>query len=250
MSVSSGFTGSVMLTVFGFHTDDELYTKHADILKCSANKFGIDVHFQSFSKDDWQKIIAFKPCYIAKVRHELQGPILYIDADAIILEDIRPYFESITEDIAVHYIHNNRLISATLFINDTPNARLLVDEWEKRQLAEPGRWDQVVLQELLDAWVEEKRVTLKKLPPEYNFIFDTSRKAYGDTVEPIIEQLQASRDMRWVQKYQRRNAFYRWFMRSTTLAKSTRKILTRHAVVNARAKQLGIDIQLELQDLM
>jgi hypothetical protein len=120
-----------MLTVFGFHTDDKLYTKHADILKCSANKFGIDVHFQSFSKDDWQKIIAFKPCYIAKVRHELQGPILYIDADAIILEDIRPYFESITEDIAVHYIHNNRLISATLFINDTPNARLLVDEWEK-----------------------------------------------------------------------------------------------------------------------
>ena len=117
-------------------------------------------------------------------------------------------------------------------------------------LAEPDVWDQIILQKLILEWVEEKKITLKNLPPEYTFIFDTSRKAYGDSVKPVIEHLQASRDKRWVQKYQRRNAFYRWFMRSTTLAKSTRKILTRHAVVNARTKQLGIDIQLELQDLI
>ena len=30
-----------MLTVFGFHTDDKLYTKHAQILAESAKKFNI-----------------------------------------------------------------------------------------------------------------------------------------------------------------------------------------------------------------
>lgn len=239
-----------MLTAFGFHTDDKLYTKHANILKCSAKKHDIDVQFQSFSKDDWQKIIAFKPCFIAQMRHELQGPILYVDADAIILEDIRPYFESITEDIAVHYINENRLISATIFINDTPDAYLLVDEWQKRQLAEPERWDQVVLQELLDEWVQEKRIRLKKLPPNYTFIFDTSRRAYGNNVQPSIEHYQASRDMRWMQKYQGRNVLYRWFMRATSIPKSTQKILRRHAAVNATAQRLGIDIQLSINDLI
>ena len=239
-----------MLTIFGFHTDDSLYTKHAKILECSAIKFGIKFHFESLPQDEWQRIIALKPSFIAEFHRKLKEPVLYIDVDAIILEDIKPYFNSITEDIAIHFINGNRLLSGTMFINDTPNAYLLMDEWEKRMLAEPDVWDQIILQKLILEWVEEKKITLKNLPPEYTFIFDTSRKAYGDSVKPAIEHLQASRDKRWVQKYQRRNAFYRWFMRSTNLAKSTRKILTRHAVVNARTKQLGIDIQLELQDLI
>lgn len=239
-----------MLTIFGFHTDDKLYRKHAQILQRSVEKFDINVHFSEFSKDDWQKIIAFKPTFIARMRRELQGPILFVDADAIILKDIRPFFESLQEDIAVHYINDNRLISSTVFINDTPNARLLMDEWERRQLQQPDRWDQVVLQELVDEWVEQKRITLNKLPPNYTFIFDTSRRTYGDRVEPIIEQLQASRDKRWIDKYQRRNAIHQWLMRIPFLLKSTRKIVSRHNVVNSRAERLGIDIRLTIDDLI
>lgn len=239
-----------MLTIFGFHTDDKLYKKHAQILQRSAEKFDINVYFSEFSRDDWQKIIAFKPTFIAKMRRELQGPILFVDADAIILKDIRPFFESIQEDIAVHYINDNRLISSTVFINNTPNAYLLMDEWERRQLEQPDRWDQVVLQELVDEWVEAKKITLNKLPPNYTFIFDTSRRVYGNSVEPIIEQLQASRDKRWIEKYKNRSHLHRWFMRIPNLLKSTRKIVSRHDVVNARAEGLGIDIRLTIDDLI
>lgn len=108
-----------MLTVFGFHTDDKLYTKHAQILAESAKKFNIHILLKQFSKDDWQTIIAFKPVFISQMRRETHGPLLFVDADAIILEDIRPYFNAIEEDIAVHYIDNKRLISSTIFINDT-----------------------------------------------------------------------------------------------------------------------------------
>ena len=239
-----------MLTIFGFHTDDKLYTKHAQILTCSAKKFDINVYFHQVSKDDWQKIIAFKPKFIAKMRRELTGKILFVDADAIILQDIRPFFETIVEDIAVHYINGTRLISSTIFINDTPNAHLLMDEWERRQLQQPEVWDQIVLQELVDEWVENKKVTLNKLPPNYTFIFDTSRRTYGDAYEPIIVQLQASRDMRWLKKYKERSRFEQWYKKYPLLSKSTKKIANRHDVVNARTKQLGIDIQLSFSDLL
>ena len=126
-----------MLTIFGFHTDDSLYTKHAKILECSAIKFGIKFHFESLPQDEWQRIIALKPSFIAEFHRKLKEPVLYIDVDAIILEDIKPYFNSITEDIAIHFINGNRLLSGTMFINNTPNAYLLMDEWEKRMLAEP-----------------------------------------------------------------------------------------------------------------
>lgn len=239
-----------MLTIFGFHTNDKLYTKHAKILESSAKKFGIDVKFNEFSKNDWQKIIAFKPTFIAQMRRELKGPILYIDADAIILKDIRPFFNAVKEDIAVHYINNNRLISSTLFINDTPNAHLLVNEWEKRMLTQPDRWDQIILQELVDEWVEAGKVTLNKLPPSYTFIFDTSLQTYGSSVEPIIEQVQASRDMRWIEKYNSRGKIQQWMMRVPNLRKSTRKVMKRHENVNNRMQQLGIDIRLTLDDLL
>jgi hypothetical protein len=55
-----------MLTVFGFHTDDKLYTKHAQILAESAKKFNIHILLKQFSKDDWQTIIAFKPVFISQ----------------------------------------------------------------------------------------------------------------------------------------------------------------------------------------
>ena len=239
-----------MLTLFGFHTDDNLYTKHAKILECSAQKIGINVHFKSLPQDGWQKIIALKPSFIAEFHRELKEPVLYIDVDAIILEDIKPYFESITEDIGVHFINGNRLLSGTMFINNTPNAYLLMAEWEKRMQAEPDEWDQIILQKLILEWVEAKRVTLRNLPPEYTFIFDTSRKAYGDSVQPIIEHLQASRDIRWIQKYKSRNKFHQWIMSFPFLLRSTRKVVRRHNVVNDRTKKLGIDMQFSLKDII
>lgn len=239
-----------MLTVFGFHTDDKLYTKHAQILTESAKKFNINILLQQFSKDNWQTIIAFKPVFISKMRRDTQGKLLFVDADAIILEDIRPYFNAIEEDIAVHYIDDKRLISSTIFINDTKNAHALMDEWEKRMLQTPNIWDQIILQDLVDEWVNDGRITLKKLPPNYTYIFDTSRNIYADTVKPIIEQLQASRDKRWIEKYQRRNLFSKWIMRYFIMTKSTKKIVKRHKQVNERAKELGIDIKLTLNDLI
>lgn len=239
-----------MLTIIGFYTNDSLYKKHAKILELSAQKYNINIHLTEVSKDSWQKIIAFKPSFIAEMRKTVKGPILYVDADAIILKDIRPFFESITSDIAVHYINDTRLLSGTLFINDTPDAYLLVDEWQKRMALNPTEWDQIILQQVLDQWVIEGKVSLTKLPPEYTFIFDTSLNTYGNTVEPCIEHLQASRDMRWKKRYLKRSKIKKFMMRIPYLKAYTKIISRRHAYINKRTKELGIDIKMTLNDIL
>lgn len=239
-----------MLTIFCFHTNDPLYKKHAQILKLSAEKFNLKIIFSEFSQDDWQKIIAFKPQFIAEMRKKLQGKILFLDADAIILDDIQNFFSSIEEDIAANYSSDNLLMSGTLFINDTPNAHSLIEEWANKQKEKPTCWDQVVLQELIDEYSTAGRIKLNKIPPCYTFVFDTYKNIYGGSVKPIIEHLQASRDKRWIEKYNRRNSLYRYLMRFPYLLKSTKKISRRHDHVNKRTKELGIDIQLTLNDLI
>lgn len=239
-----------MLTVFAFHTDDGLYTKHAQILKASAEKLGIPITLCVYQQSEWQKMIAFKPSFIAQMRRELQGPLLFVDADAIILEDIRPYYESLDEDIAVHYLNDTELLSGTLFINDTDNARALINEWEKRQLASPNIWDQKILAILIQDYLAHDLITLKKTSAKYTYIFDTSKTIYGDHIYPAIEHLQASRDLDWIKRYKNKSKLAQWIMPYSLFSKTTKKLKKRHAAVNHRTKQLGIDLSITIQDLI
>lgn len=239
-----------MLTVFSFYTDDGLYTKHAQILKASAEKLCIPIDLRVYKQSDWQKMIAFKPSFIAQMRRELNGRLLFIDADAIILEDIRPYYESLDEDIAVHYLNDTELLSGTLFINDTENARALINEWEKRQNTLPHIWDQKNLEILIQEWLIHNKITLKRTSAKYTYIFDISKKIYRNSIHPAIEHLQASRDTEWIKRYKRKSKFAQLFMHFALLSKSTRKLKKRHCAVNNRTKQLGINLKITIQDLI
>ena len=239
-----------MLTIFGFHTNDGLYTKQAEILRASAERLNIPIHLRVYDKNEWQKIIALKPTFIAQMRRELTGPILFIDADAIILEDIRPYYEAITEDLGVHYLNDTELVSSTIFINDTQNAHALINEWEKRQLASPEVWDQKVLQELIEDWSNINSISIKKTSEKYTYIFDISKSIYGDSVKPAIEQLQASRDTSWVKKYNKKSKLAKFFMQFSLFSKATRKLKNRHDAVNNRTQKLDIDLKISVKDLM
>ena len=46
-----------MLTIFGFHTDDKLYTKHAQILTCSAKNSILMFTFIKFLKMIGRKLL-------------------------------------------------------------------------------------------------------------------------------------------------------------------------------------------------
>ncbi|MGE8684028.1 MAG: putative nucleotide-diphospho-sugar transferase [Acinetobacter sp.] len=234
-----------MLTVFSFHTNDYLYTRHAEILAASAKKFNINIDLTTVNRNDWQKIITFKPTFINQMRKKLEGPILFVDADAIILEDVRPYFSTIKEDIGVHYLNDTELLSGTIFINDTKNARELISEWQKLSLENPDVWDQKILQSLLDDWIAKGKISLNKIPIRYTQIFDLNPEA----IPPAIEHLQASRDKRWLKNFQKKHHLKRIWMLSK-FSKATKNIRLRHDSVNDRANQLAIDLQINLKELI
>ena len=238
-----------MLTVIGFYTDDRLYSKHAQALEETAQQFGIAIQLEKVSKDDWQKIIAFKPSFIAKKRHEISGPLLYVDADAIFKMDIRPDFEHIEEDIAVHYFKGVELCSGTIFINNTPNAFKMVDLWQQRMAEQPELWDQKVLEDLVVELTANKQLTIKELPAAYTYIYDLSAVEYPEEVAKI-EHLQASRDFGWIKKYRKRGAIGKALMKCPAFSKATRVVVDRHEAFNSRMEKNGSSIRLSLDDLI
>lgn len=223
-----------MLQVIGFYTDDLLYSSHANLMQASLQRFGIEPYLESVGADEWQKIIAFKPEFIQRACQKFPDePILYIDADAFVHRDIRDDFANIHEDIAVHYFQDRELASGTLFINSTPAARNLIDEWVCQMQQNPKLWDQKVLEDLVDDWVAQGKLTIKKLGPEYTYIFDLTPKRYADKNigEPIIEHLQASREGRFNAKVQK-SGFFKKRLLTSVLNKRYRRILQRRAYSN------------------
>lgn len=243
-----------MLTIVGFYTDDFLYSEHARLLKDSAKKNGLNIELQCYKKDEWQKIIAMKSSFILEKRKKIKGKILYIDVDAVILENIQPFFESINEDVGIHFLENKltdeiELISSTIFINDTYNALKICEEWVRRQIEQPDIWDQKILQEIIQEWERKGSIIVNRLPANYTYIFDISKAAYGYNCIPAIEQLQASRDIRWLDKYKKRPFYTRIFMKYSKFSKASSSIIARHNHVNERAEQLGSNVYFSLEKI-
>ena len=82
------------------------------------------------------------------------------------------------------------LLGGTLYFANTENARLLVQRWKEKCIAQPRSRNP----DLLDDAVKEMKDVIKvmELPPQYCKIFDLMRQVQN----PIIEHFQASRRFR------------------------------------------------------
>lgn len=148
----------------------------------------------------WEKNCCFKPKYILKKLIDLKRPILWLDADALIVQ--KPtLFETLDADIALRIVkelpidHQSKMISGTVFVNNTPEALKILQEWDLETETlfkqDPHLWDQVSLRNVL------LRSTAKVYPLDsryyqvYNKIEDekTLQKA-------IIIHFQASRTLK------------------------------------------------------
>ncbi len=195
-----------------FYTEDALYRAHAELLRRSIERLGLTLDTESIPPRDWLAATAYKPRFLARMRAEHAGPLVYVDADAFVHADPAPALSTLDADIAVHSRFDGEMLTGTILLNDTPEVRELLDEWTQRMLRHPEKWDQVVLQELLEDWGRDGRIRTAALPAEYTCIFDIGRRENPD-VEPVIEHLQASREIRLRRKNRR------WFRRLVGLLK-------------------------------
>lgn len=226
-----------MFQVVAYHTDDNLYTEHALLLKASLDRFKIPLHLEKIKQTDWQKTVAFKPKFIQTMLLTYDSPILYIDADAFVRTDPTEYFRSIEQDLSCHYFEDTELLSGTLFFQNTQNAKKIVNNWLELQTKNPLIWDQKTLEQT----VKDMNICPHKLPESYCYIFDKGKLSPSQIV---IEHLQASRDSKFLRKNQNSHPL-RKLIKVNKLNKSYRKFISRRNYVQALAKSIEHTIYFE-----
>jgi hypothetical protein len=193
--------------IVAFHTPDEIYKAEADRLRGSLDALGLQYLISVVEPEsNWVRTTLLKPTWIAPARKTLRGPLLYVDVDAFVHADPWPYVTDMEADMAAVVYKNGQLNSATLWINDTPGAELILSSWaagagdrrgaDRGDLEHTGdNGDQGVLKLVVEA--EEQKpnpaFSFGRLPPNLATIFDrTDEYRYGDVA---IEQLQVSREV-------------------------------------------------------
>ncbi len=182
--------------VIAYYTDDDIYAEHAELLKQSLEQHGIAYDIEKIQPSNWLSATAFKPSFIKKKLKQHNDALLYVDIDAIVHADFNDFFQSINADIAIYRTPEGELLSGVIYLQATPQVAALIDQWIAGMESHPTLWDQQVLQQLLG---DKADITVYPLPVEYVFIFDTFKERYP-LAQPIIEHLQASREMKFREK--------------------------------------------------
>jgi len=139
----------------------------------------------------WIANCAQKPCFLRRIRATLDGPIVWLDADARVLR-MPVLFNDLTCDIALHVRTPERgkpeMLSGTIYLGNTDGACEILYEWCEEQERQPQMWDQRTLQRVLEA--NPDRWDVVHLPETYCAIFDKGIQ------DPVIEHRQASRRLK------------------------------------------------------
>lgn len=229
------------MQIVAFYTDDEVYGFHVELFQKSLSLVGWSAHIRKIKKVEWLQATAYKPSFLCEMRDAYSGPILYLDIDAYIHDIDEYFFNNIEHDIAIHYTQNGsnfELLSGTIYLADNQVVHDLLQEWRSRVYfpENRGKYDQLVLQEILDEWIEFEKIKVDLLPAEYCYIFDKFKSKYPK-LQPKIEHLQASREIKFMEK---NNTFLRRLL--GLRARPSNSLLRRRRRLGELAAAVGMEL--------
>ena len=174
------------------------YEAEARRLTASARRLGVSVELSVLpDRGSWQANTLGKQQFLAEAWARWATPergILYVDADAVLHADPRDYYRRPPAsqcDVGVLTFRGG-VSNGTLFLRQTPRAKLLLAAWGEVNREHPERIEQ---QNMAEAMTRVPGLVVHPLPPEHCWIFDLSEKHYGRRAS-VIEHLQASRTHR------------------------------------------------------
>jgi hypothetical protein len=185
--------------IISFYTLNTPYEQEVQNLIQSCHKFQLQTQIEGRpSVGSWTANCAVKPFYILEKLHQLQRPLLWVDADAVFLKKpdlsfLHPYDLSVRINSGFSWEDTSKVISNTVYINYTPVALRLVEKWAKgcqrRLKKDPCTWDQAVLRDVLR---REKEAKILPMPVAYSKIYDLDVFLIEQS-DVVIEHYQASR---------------------------------------------------------
>ncbi len=165
--------------IVSYFTKNTLYEKDAARLRRSCEQFGLPFQIEGIEPfGKWHEHICYKPIFILKKLKELKQPLLWIDADGEVVEKLplQPFDCDLSIRTFTHFPkdHPSHLLTATIFIDYTPESLSLIEAWaeacQQKMLAEPELEvsDQAVLNSLIGA----SSARFKPLPSAFAALFD------------------------------------------------------------------------------
>ncbi|MDN3505592.1 MAG: hypothetical protein P0S95_08465 [Rhabdochlamydiaceae bacterium] len=183
--------------VISFFTKETYYEKEIQSLIRSLNEFYLEYDIEGLdSKGNWNENCHLKPYFILRKLKEHNRPILWLDADAIVVSPLS-FFDNITHDLAVRILeplpndHHSKVISSTLYVKPTKSGFTYVENWCE---ISKSKWkiqnDQSCLRDVIFGDVKPENIL--SLPPQYCKI---SGLVIDDYIKEkaVIQQTQASR---------------------------------------------------------
>jgi len=197
--------------VCAYFTEDKIYRNHASNLIKSLKKFNLPYEVTPITSfNNWHKGMQYKPTFLLEMLSKYSDhSIVYVDVDAVCCK-YPQFFDTLDKEmpevnIAVHVLDHTKyhrkhcapeLLSGTIFLRNSRETSIIVQEWILELERDPKLWDQRALDKVL------KNYAFYNLPEEYCVIYD-----YMATVlDPVIKHFQASREVKraQVQKSKRR----------------------------------------------
>jgi hypothetical protein len=189
------------MMVVGYYTVDTPYEEEAQNLLASLNKLGINHDISGVKTlGNWQANTRFKAGFMLDmlIKHP-NHRLLYVDCDAVV-HTMPDLFKNYNCDIAVRWQdfrwRKNECLSGTIYMENNSRTKHLCELWRDINVNEgnaSSRMEQWNLDEVITQMkAGDTEFTVKNLPAEYTFIFD-SMKAMYPTAIPVIEHFQASR---------------------------------------------------------
>jgi SAM-dependent methyltransferase len=187
--------GSQEPVIISYFTRNTPYEEEARRLIASCEQLGLEHDVVGLPVgDSWEANCARKAEVCLAAWHRHRRPILWVDADATVLE--RPsLLTGCSADFAIHRWNDWQFASGTVFFNQSALALSLLERWVERCRQEPYVWDQVSLDLAWEEITARSPLETLWLPRSYYQIFDASPEANQPTV---IQQHQASRRLKRV----------------------------------------------------
>jgi hypothetical protein len=162
-----------------YYTSD--YIEYAKPLINSLQKFNLSYDIEQIpDRGSWDRNTKYKPNFMLEKMRVYDEPITWVDIDAIVKDYPQLLFE-LTCDLAARFKITGRLMSGTVFINNTDNGKELLRRWVWSNTSRKQN-DQKNLQHVI------QDETVVQLPKSYCRKFDED----GDVV---IKHMMASRKL-------------------------------------------------------
>ena len=184
--------------IVSFYTKNTFYEREAKNLTESCQKQALDYAIVGVDNlGSWKANCGFKPQFLLEQFLKHQRPLLWIDADAVVLEPLT-YFKTCSADISfriqdsLEMNHTSRIMSGTVFINQTEAAFDFLNHWAAYQMTHPELTDQEALRDV--SYLRFHHLTIKALPKRYCAVAFSNQ--YTDEKDPAILHYLASRSYR------------------------------------------------------